>query len=73
MKVYRLKFETLNIKNGVEEWETVDLIRTDMNTISKYIVDADENPEKYRNVEFYIGDLEKVDNIDIQTIEKLFL
>lgn len=73
MKIYRLKCETLIKRDGVKIWENKDLIKTDMDVISKYLVDANKNPEKYRNLEFYIGNLEKCEDIDIETIEKIFL
>lgn len=73
MKMYMLKFEHITISNGKEVWSKTELIRDNMDMIARYLVDADENPEKYRNVEFHIGEFEKVENIDIETISKLFL
>lgn len=69
MKVYRLTYECLT--DG--EWKKRDIIRTDMDLISRYIVDANENPEKYRNVKFFVGEFKEVEDYDINTIETLFL
>lgn len=69
MKVYRLTYEYLI--HG--EWTKQEIIKTDMSLISRYIVDAKEHPETYRNVKFFIGEFEEIEDYDIKTIEDLFL
>lgn len=69
MKVYKLTYECLT--NG--EWKKREIIRTDMELISKCLVDTKYNPETYRNVKFFIGEFEEIEDYDIKTIENLFL
>lgn len=70
MKIYKVEWDSS--KNG--KYERTGFTTTNFDMIARYLLDRDERPEEYKNFTLHVGELEeiKVEDLDMNTIEKLF-
>lgn len=71
MKMYKVEWDKGD-PHGKGERSGFTTSNFDM--VAGYILGHDEQPDKFRNFTLYVGEMEevKIEDLDINTIEKLF-